>query len=233
MRLLREAAAALEEPFLLVIAGEFNSGKSSAVNALLGGRFLTEGVLPTTNEISVLHYAGSADSPIRSETAADGRLDIYLPCEILQARRNAAYKSSFKGASPHVHRAGLLSQPTSSNDTRRASHSAANARSQELSIVDTPGTNVILERQQRLTEEFIPRADLVLFVLSTDRPFTDSEVKFLQYIRCEWNFAGVVGGVLPSAAAVGRCNRESCWVSFFAEASACWREMSPGSLSPF
>lgn len=28
-------------------------------------------------------------------------------------------------------------------------------------MVDTPGTNVILGRQQRLTEEYVPRADLV------------------------------------------------------------------------
>ena len=55
----------------------------------------------------------------------------------------------------------------------------------KLNIVDTPGTNVILERQQRLTEEFVPRADLVLFIMSADRPFTDSEVKFLKYIR-QW-----------------------------------------------
>jgi predicted GTPase len=45
------------------------------------------------------------------------------------------------------------------------------------------GTNVVLERQQRLTEEFIPRADLVLFVMSADRPLTDSEVRFLRYVR--------------------------------------------------
>ena len=50
-------------------------------------------------------------------------------------------------------------------------------------MVDTPGTNVILSRQQRLTEEYVPRADLVLFVLSADRPFTESEVNFLKYIR--------------------------------------------------
>lgn len=50
-------------------------------------------------------------------------------------------------------------------------------------MVDTPGTNVILSRQQRLTEEYVPRADLVLFVLSADRPFTESEVTFLKYIR--------------------------------------------------
>jgi len=55
----------------------------------------------------------------------------------------------------------------------------------EVNVVDTPGTNVILGRQQRLTEEFVPRSDLVLFVLSADRPFTDSEVQFLKYIR-QW-----------------------------------------------
>ncbi|MQL87522.1 hypothetical protein Taro_020063 [Colocasia esculenta] len=45
-----------------------------------------------------------------------------------------------------------------------------------MNLVDTPGTNVILQRQQRLTEEFVPRADLVVFVLSSDRPLTESEV---------------------------------------------------------
>jgi len=45
-----------------------------------------------------------------------------------------------------------------------------------MTIVDTPGTNVILQRQQRLTEEFVPRADLLLFVISADRPLTGSEV---------------------------------------------------------
>ena len=47
---------------------------------------------------------------------------------------------------------------------------------EEMQIVDTPGTNVILERQQMLTEEYVPRADLVLFVMSADRPFSESEV---------------------------------------------------------
>jgi predicted GTPase len=42
-----------------------------------------------------------------------------------------------------------------------------------------------LERQQRLTEEYVPRADLVLFVLSADRPLSESELAFLKYIR-QW-----------------------------------------------
>ena len=52
----RDAIKQLDELFLLVVVGECNSGKSSIVNALLGGRFLAEGILPTTNEISILKF---------------------------------------------------------------------------------------------------------------------------------------------------------------------------------
>jgi small GTP-binding protein len=54
-----------------------------------------------------------------------------------------------------------------------------------LEIVDTPGTNAIFREHEALTTEFVPRADLVIFVTSADRPFTESERAFLQSIR-EW-----------------------------------------------
>ncbi|KAL3690587.1 hypothetical protein R1sor_016896 [Riccia sorocarpa] len=138
--LLVDALKQLDELFLLVIVGEFNSGKSSVINALLGERFLKEGVLPTTNEITVLRHSGEGrEGGERSEKHPDGHFLRFLPTELLK----------------------------------------------QMNLVDTPGTNVILQRQQRLTEEFVPRADLVLFVLSVDRPLTESEVTFLRYIR-QW-----------------------------------------------
>ncbi|MGZ5492941.1 MAG: dynamin family protein [Thermoanaerobaculia bacterium] len=54
-----------------------------------------------------------------------------------------------------------------------------------ITLVDTPGTNSIVLRHQEITEDYIPRADLVLFVTSIDRPLSESERKFLEYIR-EW-----------------------------------------------
>ena len=54
-----------------------------------------------------------------------------------------------------------------------------------ITLVDTPGTNSIIQRHQEITEDFIPRADLVLFVTSIDRPLSESERQFLQFIR-EW-----------------------------------------------
>jgi small GTP-binding protein len=53
----------------------------------------------------------------------------------------------------------------------------------ELQIVDTPGTNAIHREHEALTREFVPRCDLVLFVTSADRPFTESERTFLQAVR--------------------------------------------------
>ncbi len=57
---------------------------------------------------------------------------------------------------------------------------------QSVALVDTPGTNSIVEEHQRVTEDFIPRSDLVLFVTSYDRPLTHSEQRFLDFIREDW-----------------------------------------------
>ncbi|KAK7277640.1 hypothetical protein RJT34_22655 [Clitoria ternatea] len=137
--LLNDAISQIDEPFLLVIVGEFNSGKSTVINALLGKRYLNEGVVPTTNEITFLRYTDLNIEQQRCERHPDGQYICYLPAPILK----------------------------------------------EMTIVDTPGTNVILQRQQRLTEEFVPRADLLLFVISADRPLTGSEIAFLRYSQ-QW-----------------------------------------------
>jgi small GTP-binding protein len=52
----------------------------------------------------------------------------------------------------------------------------------QLNIVDTPGTNAVIRRHERLTEEFVPRSDLVIFATSADRPMTESERQFLERI---------------------------------------------------
>lgn len=56
---------------------------------------------------------------------------------------------------------------------------------EEITVVDTPGTNAIIREHEQLTQQFVPRADLVLFVTSADRPFSESEREFMAAIR-EW-----------------------------------------------
>jgi len=55
----------------------------------------------------------------------------------------------------------------------------------DLNVVDTPGTNAVIREHEEVTKKFVPSADLVLFVTSADRPFTESERMFLEQIR-DW-----------------------------------------------
>jgi small GTP-binding protein len=54
-----------------------------------------------------------------------------------------------------------------------------------ITIVDTPGTNAVLREHEALTRDFVPRADLVVFLSSADRPFSETERAFLAALR-EW-----------------------------------------------
>ena len=120
---------------MLVVVGEFNSGKSAFINALLGEPLQKEGVTPTTDQIYWLKYGEETEK-------IPGERGIWVKTAPLELLR-------------------------------------------KISIVDTPGTNAIMREHEALTAEFVPRSDLVLFITSADRPFTESERSFLVQIQ-EW-----------------------------------------------
>lgn len=53
---LAQLVGEMDELFLLVVAGEYNAGKSTFINALLGDEVFAMGDLPTTRAISILRY---------------------------------------------------------------------------------------------------------------------------------------------------------------------------------
>jgi len=57
---------------------------------------------------------------------------------------------------------------------------------ERMNVVDTPGTNSPLRQHQEITENFLPRADIVFFVTSIDCPLTLTEIEFLGEIRERW-----------------------------------------------
>lgn len=132
---LQQSIQQLDDLFLIVVVGEFNSGKSAVINALLGQRILDEGVTPTTTKIQILRYG----EKLQKEVTGERQIMLTFPADFLQ----------------------------------------------HLSIVDTPGTNAIIREHEVITSRFIPRSDLVLFITSADRPFTESERIFLEHIR-QW-----------------------------------------------
>lgn len=56
----------------------------------------------------------------------------------------------------------------------------------DFNVVDTPGTNTMVKEHQMMTEEFMPRADIVLFVFSVANPWTQSNWAFLKFLQKTW-----------------------------------------------
>jgi small GTP-binding protein len=56
----------------------------------------------------------------------------------------------------------------------------------DFNVVDTPGTNTMVKEHQMMTEEFMPRADIVLFVFSVANPWTQSNWEFLNFLQKTW-----------------------------------------------
>lgn len=56
----------------------------------------------------------------------------------------------------------------------------------DIAIVDTPGTNTIIDHHQEITERFIPAADIVIFVFEAKNPYRQSAWEFFNYIHDNW-----------------------------------------------
>ena len=56
----------------------------------------------------------------------------------------------------------------------------------QISVVDTPGTNTIAEHHEEVTERFVPRSDLIVFVFEAKNPYRQSAWEFFDFIHEQW-----------------------------------------------
>ncbi|MCL2777805.1 MAG: dynamin family protein [Polyangiaceae bacterium] len=155
-RLCRELIKKLEEDrFHLVVVGEFNHGKSSFVNALLGEHVLPVGVTPTT---AVIHQLKFTDPPEATIVFQSGKRD---PIAFDETR-------SFSVGGKSVDEIDYL----------EVGYPAPLLRERIL-LVDTPGVNDLSLQRADITYSYIPRADAVLFLLDAGQILKESERQFL------------------------------------------------------
>ncbi|WP_437531301.1 dynamin family protein [Sorangium sp. So ce726] len=145
--------------FHLVVVGEFNHGKTTFVNALLGASILPVGVTPTT---AVIHHLEYAADPRAEVVYASGER-TGLPFEDVRAFTVGGERSSSAGEVKFLE----VGYP-------------AELLRERVVLVDTPGVNDLSLQRADITYSYIPRSDAVLFLIDAGQPLKESERVFLQ-----------------------------------------------------
>lgn len=159
-RLESELVGKLEaDRFHLVVVGEFNHGKSTFVNALLGRTVLPAGVTPTTAVIHHLEHAETARARV-----------VYANGEKRELPFEAVRKFSVGGAE----------EGAASDVAYLEVGYPAEILRERIVLVDTPGVNDLSLQRADITYSYIPRSDAVLFLLDAGQPLKESERVFLQ-----------------------------------------------------
>ena len=167
--------------FVLAVVGEFSSGKSFLLNALLGkfrfddaaGREQIAGLLatdinPSTATITELEYSDRNEAYAYHE---DGR-EERIPLDRL---------SQFVAVASSVSDAATKDEGDA--PTRVLVKVDSPFLRRGFTVADTPGLASINPAHRRATLQFLPGADAVLYLIDTQQPFTEGDASFLDIVR--------------------------------------------------
>ena len=145
------------ERFHIVVLGEFNHGKSTFVNALLGADVLPAGITPTTAAINHVVWAASPNAKVVLSAGETRALDVSQLKEWVTVAGGKAGEVAFVEL-------GYPSDLLQNN----------------VVLVDTPGVNDLNEQRAEVTYGYVPRADAVVFLLDAGQALKESEREFLR-----------------------------------------------------
>jgi tetratricopeptide (TPR) repeat protein/ribosome biogenesis GTPase A len=163
----------MDRPLLVTVMGEFNSGKSTFVNALVGEEVAPMGITPTTATINVLKYGAERGGRVvyRDDTTRDVPWD-----EVPGLLRGLDEAEARKIRVVEV----LYPLETL----------------QRVNVVDTPGLNSILPEHEETAREFLGQADAILWLFSVGQAGKATEREALERVRAEKKKAlGVVNKI--------------------------------------
>lgn len=146
--------------FMAIVLGEFKRGKSTFINALLKNDLLPTDILPETAVISVLAYH---DTPKVEVVKANGSIE--------EGQADARYLRNFSANNPDFQVNSIrylkIGYP-------------AEILQHHLVLVDTPGVDDLNEQRCDVTYKFIPKANVVLFLLDAKSPLKKTEMDFIK-----------------------------------------------------
>ena len=147
------------DTFQLAVAGQFSRGKTTLMNALLGGPYLPMGALPMTSVITTVRYGSRPKAIVRRRGSG-------LGAEV-----------------PLAQVAGYIAQASATRAEQQVVSAEVEVPAEILRLgfefIDTPGVGSAIEINTATTRRFLPQADAVIFVTGFDSPLTQAEAVFL------------------------------------------------------
>ncbi len=169
--------------FYVAFVGEFNSGKTTFINALLREELLKQSVTLRTSVPTRIQYGAKLDLAVRF---------IGEPSTLHFTAHNAQLQKKIRQINPQLHQAQLASMPAClhllTTDKLVAPrvqevtvfHQAHFLR-QGIVIIDTPGINALTESHQDITRRVLTDdADLAVITIPAYEALSGNLVKFLK-----------------------------------------------------
>ncbi len=158
----------MNEPFYLMVIGDFKRGKSTIINAILGRSIAPVNVAPETFTVNCISYG---ETPSVEAVLKNGKR-VTLTQDDLSRERLYGLLDFFPGELDYI-------------DVRSDAPIL-----KEIQIVDTPGLSDLDDLDNQV-KEFLIKADAVIYVASALSPFSESEQYFIAGNIVPQNFSKV------------------------------------------
>ena len=158
-----------ENLYKVLVIGEAKRGKSSFCNGLIG-----ETLLPTDVDISTARVFSIKNAPekqfrLRFEDGTTQEINQDELCQYGSQTAIESHQTTIKdleGKEIHWIEAELPTQFLPEN----------------ICLLDTPGLGAVYAEHAEITQRFVPQADAVIFVLSSEGPILQSELEMISQI---------------------------------------------------
>ena len=156
-----------EDYYTIIVLGEFKHGKSTFVNALLGQDIMPRDVTPTTATINAVFYSQKPEVQIVKH---NGDLEKKGLSSVVLSK----YTASSELNTEEIKYIKLFMDSPLLQD--------------RVVLIDTPGLNDLNQQRSEITYQFLPRADVVVFITSMDGAFKYTEEKFIKNVLLKNGF---------------------------------------------
>lgn len=158
--------------YTIAVMGEFKRGKSSLINALLGGKILPADSTPTTATINRITYGSAPKSVVYYKDGSDQEIDIHELSNFVTQTTEDGKARALRIKEAIVYYPTVICQ-------------------NHIDVIDTPGLNDD-ERMTQITIDMLEHVDAVIVPIHARSPFSETEKKFVCQLIKNKNINNVV-----------------------------------------